>query len=68
MEKQEEEEEQVTENHSGVHQEDVHLKPMVSPEAREAQGRARARTQAKHEQLCELSCALAVLASASVKI
>lgn len=48
-------------------QEDVALKEMTIPTAREAQELARARTLEKQEQLCELSRALAVLASASVR-
>lgn len=39
---------------------------MIIPTAREAQQQARARALDKQEQLCELSRALAVLASASV--
>ncbi|KAK6130595.1 hypothetical protein DH2020_035687 [Rehmannia glutinosa] len=41
------------------------IKEMVIPTAREAQQEARARALDKQEQLCELSRALAVLASAS---
>lgn len=41
---------------------------MTSPTAREAQERARDRAFEKQEQLCELSRALSVLASASVRI
>ncbi|KAL7128013.1 hypothetical protein ABFS83_14G287900 [Erythranthe nasuta] len=44
---------------------DVALKEMIVPTAREAQQQARARALDKQEQLCELSRALAVLASAS---
>lgn len=39
---------------------------MTIPTAREAQEQAKERTLEKQEQLCELSRALAVLASASV--
>lgn len=39
---------------------------MIIPTAREAQQQAKERTLEKQEQLCELSRALAVLASASV--
>lgn len=46
-------------------QEDVALKEMIVPTAREAQKLARERAIDKHDQLCELSRALAVLASAS---
>ncbi|XP_010672485.2 uncharacterized protein LOC104889044 isoform X1 [Beta vulgaris subsp. vulgaris] len=44
---------------------DIALKEMNIATAREAQERARARVDKKQEQLCELSRALAVLASAS---
>lgn len=50
---------------SKVNEEDVALKEMITPTALEAQEQARARTLEKQEQLCELSRALAVLASAS---
>ncbi|KAL8491712.1 hypothetical protein ACS0TY_023344 [Phlomoides rotata] len=50
---------------SGV-EDDVALKEMTVPTAREAQEQARASALDKQEQLCELSRALAVLASASV--
>ncbi|KAL6976510.1 hypothetical protein U1Q18_025300 [Sarracenia purpurea var. burkii] len=50
---------------TAVGQEDVALKEMVIPTAREAHDQARARNLEKQEQLCELSRALAVLASAS---
>jgi len=46
-------------------EEDVALKEMTVPTAREAQEQARERALDKQEQLCELSRALAVLASAS---
>lgn len=46
-------------------EEDVALKEMTIPTAREAQEQARARTLDKQEHLCKLSQALAVLASAS---
>nr|GMD85371.1 mitochondrial proton/calcium exchanger protein-like isoform X1 [Ipomoea batatas] len=45
--------------------EDVALKEMIIPTAREAQEQARARALDKQEHLCEISQALAVLASAS---
>lgn len=41
---------------------------MTIPTAKEAQEQARARAVDKQEQLCELSRAIAVLASASVSI
>lgn len=47
-------------------EEDVALKEMTIPTAREAQEQARARALEKQEHLCKLSQALAVLASASV--
>lgn len=47
---------------------DVALEEMTDPTAKEAQEQAKAKTLEKHEQLCELSRALAVLASASVRI
>ncbi|KAK4421972.1 Mitochondrial proton/calcium exchanger protein [Sesamum alatum] len=50
---------------SGGAEVDVALKEMTIPTAGEAQQQARARALDKHEQLCELSRALAVLASAS---
>lgn len=52
---------------SKASQEDVALKEMTVPTAREAQEQAKERTLEKQEQLCELSRALAVLASASVR-
>lgn len=60
-----EEEEQARSKESGVSSEDVALKEMALPTAEEAQKQAIARTFEKHEHLCELSRALAVLASAS---
>ncbi|KAG5530437.1 hypothetical protein RHGRI_025403 [Rhododendron griersonianum] len=66
--KEEEEKEEVEQarmTESAISQEDVALKEMAIPTAREAQDQARARTMEKHEQLCEISRALAVLASAS---
>lgn len=50
---------------SDASQEDLALKEMTIPTAKEAQEQARARAVDKQEQLCELSRALAVLASAS---
>ncbi|KAG6765526.1 hypothetical protein POTOM_029571 [Populus tomentosa] len=46
-------------------QKDVALEEMSIPTARDAREQAKAKTLEKHEQLCELSRALAVLASAS---
>lgn len=47
--------------------EDIALKEMSIPKAREALEQAQAKAQEKQEQLCRLSRALAVLASASVR-
>ncbi|GAB4825779.1 hypothetical protein Ancab_008655 [Ancistrocladus abbreviatus] len=59
------EEEQVRKKESVIDQEDLALKEMTVPITREAQDQARARALEKQERLCELSRALAVLASAS---
>ncbi|KAK2990338.1 hypothetical protein RJ640_003610 [Escallonia rubra] len=59
------EEEQARIKASVTSQEDVALKEMTIPTAREAQEQARARALDKEEHLCKLSQALAVLASAS---
>ncbi|KAG8641545.1 hypothetical protein MANES_12G000200v8 [Manihot esculenta] len=64
-EEEEEEEEQAKIKESVGSQKDVALEEMTIPTAREAQEQARANTLEKHEHLCELSRALAVLASAS---
>ncbi|KAJ4702780.1 LETM1 and EF-hand domain-containing protein 1, mitochondrial-like [Melia azedarach] len=64
-EEEEEEEEQAKMKEAVSSQKDVALEEMTDPTAREAQEQARAKTLEKHEQLCELSRALAVLASAS---
>ncbi|GAV83933.1 LETM1 domain-containing protein [Cephalotus follicularis] len=64
-EEEDEEEEQAKMKESAISQKDVALEEMTIPTAREAQEQAKARTLEKHEQLCELSRALAVLASAS---
>lgn len=45
---------------------DVALDEMLASTAKDANEQANAKTLEKHEQLCELSRALAVLASASV--
>lgn len=49
---------------AGIH-EDVALKEMTGPTAREAEEIAKAKTLGKQEELCKISRALAVLASAS---
>lgn len=53
---------------SEVINEDVALKEMTDPTAREKEESAKAKTLDKQEQLCQLSRALAVLASASVSV
>ncbi|XP_061986656.1 uncharacterized protein LOC133705456 isoform X2 [Populus nigra] len=63
--KEEEEEEQAKMKESISSQKDVALEEMSIPTARDAREQAKAKTLEKHEQLCELSRALAVLASAS---
>nr|XP_012463893.1 unnamed protein product [Gossypium raimondii]XP_012463894.1 unnamed protein product [Gossypium raimondii] len=50
---------------SKARKEDVALKEMTIPTVREAQEQAIARALEKRDQLYEISCALAVLASAS---
>lgn len=50
---------------SVIHEEDVALREMTEPTLREAQELAKEKTIEKREQLCNLSRALAVLASAS---
>ncbi|KAG6408421.1 hypothetical protein SASPL_131432 [Salvia splendens] len=64
-EEEKQEEELVRKNESADAEVDVALKEMSNPMAREAQEQARARALDKQEQLCQLSRALAVLASAS---
>ncbi|XP_059655515.1 uncharacterized protein LOC132302619 [Cornus florida] len=64
-EQEKEEEEQARMKETVTSQEDVALSEMTDPTARDAQEQARGRTLEKQEQLCELSRALAVLASAS---
>lgn len=67
-EEEEEEEELARMKESKGSEEDVALKEMTIPTAREAQEQAiLARALEKQEQLCEISRALAVLASASVR-
>jgi LETM1 and EF-hand domain-containing protein 1 len=53
---------------SASSQKDVALEEMTTATAREAGEQARVKTMEKVEQLCELSRALALLASASVRI
>ncbi|CAN1857779.1 Mitochondrial proton/calcium exchanger protein [Linum perenne] len=66
-EEEEKEEEELAriKEHKVREEEDVALKEMTTPTANEAQQQARERTLEKQEELCELSRALAVLASAS---
>jgi hypothetical protein len=66
-EEEEEEEEQAKMKESVSSQKDVALEEMSIPTARDAREQAKAKTLEKHEHLCELSRALAVLASASVR-
>ncbi|TYG99197.1 hypothetical protein ES288_A10G176800v1 [Gossypium darwinii] len=64
-EEEKEEEELARMKESKARKEDVALKEMTVPTAREAQEQAIARALEKRDQLCEISRALAVLASAS---
>ncbi|CAL8172826.1 unnamed protein product [Prunus armeniaca] len=64
-EEEKEEEEQARMKEIKASEEDLALKEMTTPTAKEAQEQARARTLEKEEKLCEISRALAVLASAS---
>lgn len=64
-EKQKAEEEKAKLKESTVSEKDLGLEEMVDPTTREAQERAKAALSDKDDQLCELSRALAVLASAS---
>lgn len=66
-EEEKEEEEQARMKEIKASEEDLALKEMTIPTAKEAQEQARARTLEKEEKLCEISRALAVLASASVR-
>ncbi|CAN7129577.1 unnamed protein product [Brassica rapa subsp. narinosa] len=61
----EEEEEMAKMKESASSQKDVALDEMLASTAKDANEQAIAKTLEKHEQLCELSRALAVLASAS---
>lgn len=67
-EEEKEEEEQAKLKESVTKQTDVALEEMTIPTAREKQEQIKAKALDKQEQLCELSRALAVLASASVRI
>lgn len=49
-------------------EEDIALNEMTVPTAKEVQNMENEKALEKHEQLCKLSRALAVLASASVRI
>ncbi|XP_057961621.1 uncharacterized protein LOC131153368 [Malania oleifera] len=64
-EEEKEEEEQARMKESVINQKDVALEEMSIPTSREAVELAKSKTLEKPEQLCELSRALAVLASAS---
>ncbi|KAL6545257.1 hypothetical protein OROGR_009131 [Orobanche gracilis] len=64
-EEEEKEEEQARLKESAPVQKDVALEEMVTATAKEAEEREKAKSLDKQEQLCELSRALAVLASAS---
>ncbi|BBH08638.1 LETM1-like protein, partial [Prunus dulcis] len=64
-EEEKEEEEQARMKEIKASEGDLALKEMTIPTAKEAQEQARARTLEKEEKLCEISRALAVLASAS---
>ncbi|KAL1193259.1 hypothetical protein V5N11_017092 [Cardamine amara subsp. amara] len=61
----EEEEEMAKMKESASSQKDIALDEMLASTAKDANEQAKAKTLEKHEQLCELSRALAVLASAS---
>ncbi|KAF8050485.1 hypothetical protein N665_1960s0006 [Sinapis alba] len=61
----EEEEEMAKMKESASSQKDVALDEMLASTAKDANEQVKAKTLEKHEQLCELSRALAVLASAS---
>lgn len=67
-EEEKEEEEKAKLKESVGEQRDVALEEMTIPTAREAHEQAKRKFLDKQEQLCELSRALAVLASASVRI
>lgn len=63
-----EEIEQAKLKESATKEKDIALEEMTIPTAREKQEQGKAKTLDKQEQLSELSRALAVLASASVRI
>ncbi|GAB4855908.1 hypothetical protein Ancab_024548 [Ancistrocladus abbreviatus] len=64
-EQEKEEEEQAKKKEATASEKDVALEEMTDPTAREAEEQATAETLEKQDQLCDLSRALAVLASAS---
>ncbi|XP_057475613.1 uncharacterized protein LOC130763662 [Actinidia eriantha] len=64
-EEEKEEEEQARMKESAARQKDIALEEMISVTEKEAQEQAQLKTLEKQEQLCEISRALAVLASAS---
>ncbi|GFZ11274.1 LETM1-like protein [Actinidia rufa] len=64
-EEEKEEEEQARMKESAARQKDIALDEMITATEQEAQGQAQLKTLEKQEQLCEISRALAVLASAS---
>ncbi|EHA8592579.1 putative mitochondrial proton/calcium exchanger protein [Cocos nucifera] len=64
-EKKQEKEEKAKIKESGISEEDVALKEMTDPTAKEAEELAKAKALEKQEELCKISRALAVLASAS---
>lgn len=66
-EKEKEKEEKAKIKEPAIIQEDLALKEMTAPTAREAQDLAKAKSLDKHEEFCNISRALAVLASASVR-
>lgn len=51
-----------------IEEEDIALNEMTLPTAKEVQNMENEKALEKHEQLCKLSRALAVLASASVSV
>ena len=68
IEEDKEEAKQARKKESEMDLEDLALKEMIIPTAKEAQDLARAKVMEKQEQLCNISRALAVLSSASVRI
>lgn len=67
-EEEKEEEEQAKMKESAASQKDVAMEEMINATSKEAQEQAQSKTLEKQEQLRKLSRALAVLASASVRI